>query len=139
FLHWFAHYKHDSDSPHSHSRSHSHPNTNNEHCHYTLVDIDADIEHSHLHHNHTHHNLHQHLNSPSIYSNAKSFFNNNNNSPPCTPSNEPNIITSQFIESNSKDRPSSDKSEQVSLTQKMFASQFSNEIDSIHPIIQQLK
>ncbi|CAF3688233.1 unnamed protein product [Rotaria socialis] len=143
FLHWFAHYKHDNDSPHSHSHSHGHPNTNNEHCHYALVDIDADIEHSHLHHNHTHHNLHQHLNSPSIYSNAKSFFNNNNNnnnSPPCTPSNEPNIMTNQFIDSNSKDKPSNDQSEQVSLTtEKMFTSQFSNQIDSIHPIIQQLK
>ncbi|CAF2862303.1 unnamed protein product [Rotaria sp. Silwood2] len=135
FLHWFAHYKHDHTSTHSHI--HNHSNKTNELTHYTQINIDADLEHSHLYHNHTHHNLHQHLNSPSIYSNAKSFF--NNTSSPCIPCiypNEHNLTINPLIEYNLKDKSSN---EQISLSHQMYASQFSNEIDYIHPIIQQLK
>ncbi|CAF3431381.1 unnamed protein product [Rotaria sp. Silwood1] len=135
FLHWFVHYKHDHISIHSHI--HNHSNKTNELIHYTQVDIDADIEHSHLHHNPTHHNLHQHLNSPSIYSNARSFF-NNTSSPciPCSYSNEHHLTTNSYIECNVKEKS---LNEQVSLSQKMYTSQISDEIDHIHPIIQQLK
>ncbi|CAF3595987.1 unnamed protein product [Rotaria sordida] len=134
FLHWFAHYKHD------HTSAHSHMNKPNEHTHYTQVDIDADIEHSHLHHNHTHHSLHQHLNSPSIYSNAKSFFNNTSSSCiPCIYSNEHHLTTNPFIEYNLKEKSSNEQNEQISLSQNMYTSQFSDEIDYIHPIVKQLK
>ena len=83
-----------------------------------------------------------------MYSNAKSFFNNNNNnnnnnnSSPCTPcvySNEVHMTTNPFLECDSKERTPVDKSEQVSITPKIYTSQFSNELDDIHPIIQKLK
>jgi zinc transporter ZupT len=84
------------------------------------------------------------LNTPSIYSNAKSFFhNNNNNSSPCTPcvySNELHVTNNPSGEYDSKEQtPPVDKSEQVSITPKIYFPQFSNEFDHINPIIQKLK
>jgi hypothetical protein len=104
------------------------------------VNIDVGIEHSHCHHNHTHHNLHEHLNTPSVYSNAKSFF--NNNSSPCTScvrSNELHMTTNSSTEYDLKERAATDKSEQISITPKFYTSQLSNELDNIHPIVQKLK
>lgn len=103
--------------------------------------MDVDIEHSHLHHNHTHHNLHQHLNTPSVYSNAKSFFNNNNSAPctPCIYSNDTHVTTNPFSELDGKERVLADKIDPESMTPKIYTSQFSNELDYIHPIVQKLK
>lgn len=125
----------------SSAHSHLHFNQTHETYQYTRVNVDVDIEHSHLHHNHTHHNLHQHVNTPSVYSNAKSFFNNNNSAPctPCVYSNELHVTTNPFGEYDGKERISADKSDQVSMTPKIYTSQFSNELDYIHPIIQKLK
>jgi hypothetical protein len=66
----------------------------------------------------------------------------NNNSSPCTPcvySNELYVTNNSFIEYDSKEKSSADKSEQVSIALKMYSSQFSNELDNINPIIQKLK
>ncbi|CAF0781891.1 unnamed protein product [Adineta steineri] len=138
FLHWFAHYKHDHTSSHSHT--HNHSIKNNEIFQYTRVNIDADVEHSHLHHNHTHHNLHQHLKTPSIYSNAKSHI--NNTSLPCTPcvfSNEQHIITNPFMKDHSKEKMLDNKSDQISIGTKAYNTQFSEDVDYINPILGQLK
>lgn len=81
-----------------------------------------------------------------MYSNAKSFFNNNNNtnnnSSPCTPcvySSELHVANNPFGEYDPKDRTPADKSEQVSITPKIYMSQLSNELDYINPIVEKLK
>ncbi|CAF1169072.1 unnamed protein product [Adineta ricciae] len=133
-LHWFAHYKHDRSSGHSHGHHHSH--TNAETCQYSRVQMDPDIEHSHLHHNHTHHNLHQHLKTPSIYSNAKSQM--NNTSAPCTPcvySNDQDLGTNPFIDQKSKGKLLDD---QLSTSPKVCNSEYSASVDNMNPILRQL-
>ena len=151
-LHWFAHYKHDhvrsnispkrrvqlnlslQSSGHSHGHHHSHTNTDT--CRYSRVQMDPDIEHSHLHHNHTHHNLHQHLKTPSIYSNAKSQM--NNTSAPCTPciySNDQDLGTNPFKDYKSKGKLLDDQS---STLAKVCNSEYSASVDNMNPILRQL-
>ncbi len=49
------------------------------------------------------------------------------------------MITNPFTEGCPKEKLSADKSEQVSITPKMYNSQFSEDADYINPIIGQLK
>ncbi len=44
-----------------------------------------------------------------------------------------------MTEYDSKEKTTVDKSEQISITPKIYTSQFSNELDYIHPIVQKLK
>ena len=70
----------------------------------------------------------------------KVFF--NNTSPPCTPcvcSNQLHFTTNPFNEHDLKEKCSGDKSEQISVSPKMYNSQYSEELDYINPIIRQLK
>lgn len=80
------------------------------------------------------------MNSTSIYSNAKSV--SHSITPPCTPTvytNERNLGINDSTECNLKEKSANNPTEQILLTEKMLTSQLSNEIDSIHPIIQHLK
>ena len=54
-------------------------------------------------------------------------------------SNELHVTTNPFNEHDGKEKCSGDKSEQISISPKMYNSQYSEELNYINPIIRQLK
>lgn len=89
----------------------------------------------------SHQNLQTHVQTPSVYSNAKSFF--NNNSLPCTPfvdAKEFNLNNNNnnnpFTENELHSGIENERNEQMALPSNIFTAQFSSELDDIQPTVQ---